>query len=127
MQHFLGFVYEEVEMHPGKPGPELIEVRIAAHRGIPGRCSVCRRPAPGYDRLPERRWLFVPLWGIPTWFLYALRWLRIEVHRPNSTAFAGDQNLEMRSTRIHLGHSILVDSRRRELHGHQQTFEIAPP
>jgi len=38
-----------------------------------GRCSACRRPAPGYDRLSERKWLFVPLWGIPTWFRYAPR------------------------------------------------------
>ena len=34
----------------------------------PRRCSQCQRPAPGYDRLPERWWLFVPLWGILTWF-----------------------------------------------------------
>jgi len=26
---------------------------------------------PGYDRLAERCWLFVPLWGIPTQFRYA--------------------------------------------------------
>jgi len=32
------------------------------------RCSRCQRLAPGYDCLPERRWLFVPLWGIPTYF-----------------------------------------------------------
>src|SRR5260370_35321547 len=38
-----------------------------------GRCSKCRQPAPGYDRLPERWWRFVPLWGIVTWFLYAPR------------------------------------------------------
>ena len=36
-----------------------------------GRCSECRQPAPGYDRLPERSWLFVPLWGIKTYFRYA--------------------------------------------------------
>jgi len=31
------------------------------------------QPAPGYDQLPQRSWLFVPLWGIMTCFLYAAR------------------------------------------------------
>lgn len=50
-----------------------IAITLAAHRGIAGRCSQCRKPAPGYDRLPERCWLHVPLWGIQTWFCYAPR------------------------------------------------------
>jgi hypothetical protein len=31
-------------------------------------------------RLPERRWLFVPLWGIPTYFLYAPRRVECAEH-----------------------------------------------
>lgn len=50
-----------------------IEITLEPHEGIRGRCSQCQRSTPGYDRLPERRWLFVPLWGIPTYFLYAPR------------------------------------------------------
>jgi transposase len=42
------------------------------------KCSRCLQPAPGYDRLEQRSWLFVPLWGIVTWFLYAAR----RVHCP---------------------------------------------
>jgi hypothetical protein len=30
--------------------------------------------------LPERRWLFVPLWGIPTWFCYAPRRVECAEH-----------------------------------------------
>jgi transposase len=60
-------------MHGGQDQVEGIEIQLEAHGGIRGRCSECRRPAPGYDRLPERRWLFVPLWGIPTYFHYAPR------------------------------------------------------
>ena len=45
-----------------------------------GQCSECRRPAPGYDRLPERSWLFVPLWGIATWFRYAPRRVECPEH-----------------------------------------------
>src|SRR3974377_165206 len=52
---------------------EWIAIKLKPHAGMLGRCSECRRPAPGYDRLPERRWLFVPLWGIPTYFHYAPR------------------------------------------------------
>jgi len=51
----------------------LIEVTVAPHSGIRGRCSQCRLPAPGYDRLPERHWDFVPLWGMPVSFRYAPR------------------------------------------------------
>jgi transposase len=45
-----------------------------------GRCSECRQLAPGYDRLPERWWLFVPLWGISTYFLYAPRRVQCAEH-----------------------------------------------
>ena len=60
-------------MHSPGQKPEFIEIRIEAHAGIRGRCSHCQRPSPGYDRLEQRRWLSVPLWGIPTYFCYAPR------------------------------------------------------
>ncbi len=70
IQHFVGFVYEDIRLRRPR-GKLSIEVRLVAHQGIRGRCSECHQPAPGYDRLPERWWLFVPLWGIVTWFRYA--------------------------------------------------------
>jgi len=79
IQHFAGFVYQEVRLHTPR-GKLCIEVRIEPHRGLRGKCSECRRPAPGYDRLPERWWLFVPLWGIVTWFLYAPRRVQCSEH-----------------------------------------------
>ena len=60
--------------------PELIEIMVEPHGGIRARCSECQRPAPGYDRLPERRWSFVPLWGIPTCFRYAPRRVQCAEH-----------------------------------------------
>ena len=60
IQHFVGFVYREVRLR-APWGKLRIEVAIEAHRAIRGKCSECRLPAPGYDRLPERSWLFVPL------------------------------------------------------------------
>lgn len=57
-----------------------IEVQVKAHGGRRGRCSQCRRPSPGYDRLDERRWQFVPLWGIAVWFVYAPRRVECPEH-----------------------------------------------
>ena len=80
VQRFVGFVYREVRLlgHQGKP--QSIEIIVEPHGGIPRRCSRCQRPAPGYDCLEERRWLFVPLWGIPTYFCYAPRRVECAEH-----------------------------------------------
>jgi transposase len=72
IQHFAGFVYQDVRLCSRRRRLR-VEARLEPHRGIRGQCSQCRQPAPGYDRLPERGWLFVPLWGIATCFLYAPR------------------------------------------------------
>ena len=80
VQHFVGFVYRQVRLHCSEGRPQWIEITLQPHGGIRGRCSQCRRPAPGYDRLPERRWLFVPLWGIPTYFCYAPRRVECATH-----------------------------------------------
>lgn len=80
IQAIVGFVYQDVRLCPGQGNAEQIEITVVPHGGIRGRCSMCQRPAPGYDRLPERRWLFVPLWGIATWFLYAPRRVECSDH-----------------------------------------------
>ena len=79
IQHFVGFVYQDVRLCSSK-GKLRIEARIEPHGGMRARCSECRRPAPGYDRLPERWWLFVPLWGIVTGFVYAPRRVECPEH-----------------------------------------------
>jgi transposase len=71
-QHLVGFVCAEVRLRSLR-GKLRIEATIQPHRGRRGKCSACRRPAPGCDRLPERLWLFVPLRGIKTFFLDAPR------------------------------------------------------
>ena len=81
MQHFLGFVYRHVRLVQDQHGrPESIQIVVEAHRQIQGRCSRCQQPAPGYDRLSERRWLFVPLWGIPTYLHYVPRRVKCAEH-----------------------------------------------
>ncbi len=47
--------------------------QYSPREGSQGRCSGCKRNRPGYDRLAERRWRFVPLWGLVVWLVYAPR------------------------------------------------------
>jgi transposase len=68
--HFPGFVYERARL---RQELNTIEVRVRPRRGSKGRCSSCERPAPGYDRLAERRFEFIPLWGFAVVLLYAMR------------------------------------------------------
>jgi transposase len=79
IQRFAGFVFREVRLC-GDGEKCCIEITVEAHRQRPARCSKCRKPAPGYDRLPLRRWLFVPLWNIATYFLYAARRVNCAEH-----------------------------------------------
>ena len=80
IQHWVGFVYQEVRLRCDRGRPRHIEIRLQPHQGIRGKCSECLQPTPGYDRLPERWWLFVPLWGIKTYFLYAPRRVECPEH-----------------------------------------------
>lgn len=81
IQHFPGFVYQDIRLHRHRDrGPGRIEITIEPHGGIPARCSRCLQPAPGYDRLPQRAWLFVPLWGIRTLFVFAARRVQCATH-----------------------------------------------
>jgi len=79
IQHFVGFVYSDVRLR-APWGKLQIEVKLQPHQAIRAKCSECREPAPGYDRLPERSWLFVPLWGITTFFVYAPRRVQCPTH-----------------------------------------------
>ena len=67
-------------MYSGPGQGEWIAIKLEPHGGMRGRCSQCRRPATGYDRLPERRWHFVPLWGVPTYFHYRPRRVACDEH-----------------------------------------------
>lgn len=66
------FVYGKVTWTSDFPQPAL-EVRIVPRANGRPICSGCGRPGPGYDRLAERRFEYVPLWQISVFFLYALR------------------------------------------------------
>ena len=72
VEKYKDFVYERVRWREeGQERVLVVEVRERAHR--PGRCAECGEPRPGYDRLAARQFEYVPLWGIPVYFVYAPR------------------------------------------------------
>lgn len=72
VQKFKSFVYTTVRWieHAGKTA---LEVGIEPRANSRGVCSGCEQPRPGYDKLPARRFEFVPLWGMKVFFVYAPR------------------------------------------------------
>ena len=72
VEPFKSFVYGKARWAEGTERPTL-EVEVHARKNGRAICSGCGRPRPGYDRLPERRFEFVPFWGIAVFFRYALR------------------------------------------------------
>ncbi len=65
-----GFVYDHARFSPDK---KSMEVTVRPRKGAKAVCSGCDKPAPGYDRLPERRFEFIPFWGFLVFFLYGRR------------------------------------------------------
>jgi transposase len=63
------FVYGEARWTPCGD----LEVDIEPRANGRALCSGCGKPAPGYDRLPVRRFEFVPLWGLAVHLVYAMR------------------------------------------------------
>jgi len=70
-----GFVYEKQQMveDPTQPTGLRIDVQVRARGNGQGICSSCGRRGPTYDTLDERRFDFVPLWGIAVVLVYAMR------------------------------------------------------
>lgn len=70
-----GFVYEKVSWASDAAAPcgLRLDVRVRARRGSRGLCSGCGRRGPGYDSLDDRRFDFVPLWGMAVVLIYAMR------------------------------------------------------
>lgn len=71
------FVYHGVRFGGG--ATDVLEVQVRARRGARAVCSGCSRRGPTYDTLSQRRFQFVPLWGIPVFLLYSMR--RVDCRR----------------------------------------------
>ena len=72
VEHYKSFVFRRVTW---EEQAARLTLRVELEHRANGRplCSGCGQVRPGYDRLPERTWDFVPLWQIAILFVYALR------------------------------------------------------
>ena len=70
-----GFVYGKIRLVPAEEEGERDRLEVEVRPRANGRalCSGCGQPAPGYDRLQPRRFQFVPVLGLQTFFVYAMR------------------------------------------------------
>jgi transposase len=73
---FPGFVYHQARFSSDH---KSIEIAVRPRKGSAAVCSQCHEPGPGYDKLPERRFEFIPFWGFLVFLLYSMR--RVDCRR----------------------------------------------
>ena len=73
---FPGFVYRQARF---SSDGKSIEIDVSPRMRSKAVCSGCHQSAPGYDRLAERRFEFIPFWGFLVFLLYSMR--RVECPR----------------------------------------------
>lgn len=66
-----GFVYKSVKWQC--PKKKAIVVHLRPRKNSRPKCSECRRPGPTHDRLPPRRFDFIPILKLAVIFVYAMR------------------------------------------------------
>jgi len=72
VERYKSFVYKRVTWDE-KAEYLTLRVEVEHRKNSRPICCGCDHVRPGYDRLPERRWDFVPLWQIAIVFVYSLR------------------------------------------------------
>ncbi|MGZ5943645.1 MAG: ISL3 family transposase [Isosphaeraceae bacterium] len=72
VEKFKSFVYGEARLEEHDDGPALV-VQMEPRKNSRVFCSGCGRPGPVDDRLKERRFEFVPIWGILVFLAYRMR------------------------------------------------------
>jgi len=73
------FVFDGERFGRDEEGRKTIEVTVRPRKNSKPVCSKCETPGPVYDHLAERRFQYVPLWGIPVVFVYAMRRVNCDV------------------------------------------------
>ena len=66
------FIYRDVRLNKTLKEPR-IEVTVEPRKGSRGICSGCGDRCPGYDHLPLREFIHVPIYGLAVVFLYCMR------------------------------------------------------
>jgi transposase len=76
-----GFVYEKDQLVKDRTQPNgcRLDMQVRPRRGSRGICCGCGRRGATYDHLGQRRFIFVPLWGIAVVLVYTMR--RIDCKR----------------------------------------------
>jgi transposase len=82
VEKFKSFVYGDARFEEQEDGPVLV-VQVKSRKNSQPYCSGCGRRGPAYDRLEERRFEFVPLWGIVIFLVYSMR--RVDCPRCGAT------------------------------------------
>jgi transposase len=73
---FPAFVYHQARFSSDH---KSIEIEVRPRKGSKAVCSQCHEPGPGYDKLSERRFEFIPFWGFLVFLLYSMR--RVDCRR----------------------------------------------
>lgn len=72
VEKYKSFVYGSGRFEEQRDGAVVV-VPVRPRRGSRPVCSGCGERGPQYDRLAERRFEYVPLWGIVVFFAYRMR------------------------------------------------------
>ena len=72
VEKFKSFVYDKADLEERVGGPALVVQVLPRKNSLP-YCSGCYRRGRTYDHLKERRFEFVPLWGILVFLTYRMR------------------------------------------------------
>jgi transposase len=72
VEKFKSFVYGKARLEKRSDGLALV-VKLRPRKNSKPVCSGCGRRGVAYDRLKERRFEFVPLWGILVFLAYRMR------------------------------------------------------
>jgi hypothetical protein len=72
VEKFKSFIHGEARLEEHDDGPALV-IQVEPRKNGRPFCSGCGRRARPYDRLEERRFEFVPIWGILVFWAYRMR------------------------------------------------------
>ena len=75
------FVYGKAQFVKTKEGEQELEVAVKPRKNGQPLCSACGKPGSVYDRLGERRFGFVPVWGFAVFLVYAMRRVNCKIGR----------------------------------------------
>ena len=73
IENHKGFVFGRARYGDSVSDHDCIEILVRSRKKSKGICSVCGQKGSTYDHLPERRFRYVPLWGIAIFLVYRMR------------------------------------------------------